>query len=983
MDVQSVTHLAQLLGKLVGLGLSAWKAKDEPLGTAQIGLLKDAADVGEQLAPRDGTPRPPARHAALIATAFGEAWREHWALGERAKPGKLEVGWRDYFFATDTQRNLLADGSARLATALAEPLPPAPLRASEALAHVDAYSAEPLGTPAYRALWTAFAGPGPKDEPPLLALAKDERVIFERAFRRAYAEALAGPGGAEVRAWQLELVRDRAHLLRELLIADLASWGERHVFSNALHHDALPDMPLARIYVEPLATAELASGARKQRLGPKAVHKLLDALVPKHPLVLVTGDFGLGKSLTARMRAMQLARAYLAGNEPGPELELPIFVRCAEDLAPGEVDVERVIRRALQRHARTLGLELPLDDAALAPPAPGIRACFLFDGLDEVALGERQVSELLRALRERAGSKHRFIVFTRPAAVPVSAHGPEVPRVRLRELTNQTRDKQPGGQVGQWLDCWNALRPERAPLTTADLARNGLLELATTPILLFMIAFTWDPAQNGAVTHVELYERFFRQVARGKHELDQASHPQIAAASERLREAAVSKGLVPNSADPVEAMLWLLGRAAWEAARRHEKGEVLSGFHVERIVREELGVTESAEAVRALRMSLLLVLQAELDGSDGVRLLFGHKSFEEFLVARHWSQVLARIAKTDSHSWRELEKELCGARLFDVGERASDFLRRLLFAWDDGARQRVHAWAEWSFNEERLPDGVASFADDPRAHVREAALFLGSALGDGPGIAARTPLTLRSLIAWYWLHGDVPSLFAARLSSPGAKLDEAELTGARLEEANLRKASLVGAVLDRAQLFRADLAEANLDGAKAMAANLDEANLENALLREAFLSGSTLRRARLARATLAALKASGADFDRADLSHANLKNATLEKAILRGATLVMADLDRAKLAGADLTAADLSRANMHGADLKRATLANANLQDAVLRDAKLRDADLRKADLRRANLTGADLEGADLQGADLRDAILDGARRPDFTGSVR
>ena len=35
-----------------------------------------------------------------------------------------------------------------------------------------------------------------------------------------------------------------------------------------------------------------------------------------------------------------------------------------------------------------------------------------------------------------------------------------------------------------------------------------------------MIAFTWDPAQGGAVTHVELYERFFRQVARGKHELD-------------------------------------------------------------------------------------------------------------------------------------------------------------------------------------------------------------------------------------------------------------------------------------------------------------------------------------------------------------------------------------------------------------------------------------------------------------------------------
>lgn len=983
MDLELVARAAHVLGKAVGLGLTAWTAAEAPpFSSEDWSLLKELAEAAGALAPQKPAPPPPARHTALIAAAFGEAWRQHWALGARPR-GELAVQWRDYFFSAGPQRELLAEASKRLQAALVERPPEAAvLRAAEAL-ELEAESAgEVLNTPAYRALFAAFTGEGPDGEPPLLPLAPSERVVFERRVLRAYHEGLAAPAGAEVRAWQLGLVHDRALLVRQLLLADSAAWGARHVFGNALQHESLPALPLDGLYVEPQAEASWQAGARKQRLGPRAAQNLIAQLSAKHPVVLVVADFGLGKSLTARKRAAALAQAYLAGEAPSPELELPVFIRCADDLAGGDVDLDRVIRRALQRHARELGLDLPLADAAFAPPSADVRACFILDGLDEVGLGERQLQELLRGLRDRAGGKHRFVLFSRPAALPVSAHGAEVPRVRLREFTTAGRDKQPGGQVGEWLERWNALRPDQPPLSVQELARHKLLDLAATPILLFMIAFTWSPKEGGAVSQVELFERFFRQVARGKHELDLSTHPQIAAASERVRDALLARGIVPPGATPVDAMLWLLGRAAWESLRRAEQGEALAAFHVERIVREELGVAEGAEAVRSIRTSLLLVLQADLDGGEG-RILFGHRSFEEFLVARHWAGVLRRIAAGSSHTWREQEHALTGARLLEPGGKAPEFLLKLLFSWDDAERHRVLEWAAWSFNEERLPEGAASFAEDPRAHVREAALFVGSMLPESHGLAARTALTLRSLLAWFWLRGKQPNLQATRLRSPEARLEGADLTGARLDHADLRRAHLDGATLQGAWLYRADLSAAKLNGAMAMNAQLEEANLEDALLRDAFLSGASLRRARLARAVMPLLKAGGADFERADLSRAILKSAHLEKALLRGASLVMADLDRAKLGGADLTAADLSRAALHGADLKRAVLAQANLQDADLRDAKLREADLRGADLRRANLSGADLEGADLHGADLRDAILDGARRPDFTGAQR
>ena len=91
--------------------------------------------------------------------------------------------------------------------------------------------------------------------------------------------------------------------------------------------------------------------------------------------------------------------------------------------------------------------------------------------------------------------------------------------------------------------------------------------------------------------------------------------------------------------------------------------------------------------------------------------------------------------------------------------------------------------------------------------------------------------------------------------------EKADLCGANLCEANLRRANLRGADLCGANLYEADL----------RGADLHLANLRGADLREADLSGTILR---------------GADLREAGLSKANLRGADL-----RGADLSGADLD--------------------------------------------------------------------------------------------
>jgi uncharacterized protein YjbI with pentapeptide repeats len=205
-----------------------------------------------------------------------------------------------------------------------------------------------------------------------------------------------------------------------------------------------------------------------------------------------------------------------------------------------------------------------------------------------------------------------------------------------------------------------------------------------------------------------------------------------------------------------------------------------------------------------------------------------------------------------------------------------------------------------------------------------------------------------------------------------------KISGAHLNQMNLRFARAYHAFLVNAKLWRA-----NLEGAY-----LSEADLRGANLRETLLRNAVFDRAHLSHAVLVSATANGANFAAADLRFSDLSYGTFENAVLSNAKLSGASLYAVNLRNAQLLRTDLSRTDMRDTRLERAVLSFANLEQTDLSSAKLGeanltgalckgtiflDADLKKADLRGAYLTGAILRGVELDGAELTGADLRGA----------
>ena len=205
-----------------------------------------------------------------------------------------------------------------------------------------------------------------------------------------------------------------------------------------------------------------------------------------------------------------------------------------------------------------------------------------------------------------------------------------------------------------------------------------------------------------------------------------------------------------------------------------------------------------------------------------------------------------------------------------------------------------------------------------------------------------------------------------------------KITGAHLNQMNLRFARGYRAFLTNAKLWRA-----NLEGAY-----LSEADLRGANLREALLRSAVLDRAQLTHAVLVSAKATGANLTASDLRFADLSYGTFENAVLSNARVSSASLYAVNLRNAQLLRTDLSRtdmrdtrleravlsfANLEQTDLSSAKLAEANLTGAILKGTILLDADLKKADLRGAFFAGAILRGVEMDGANLAGADLRGA----------
>ena len=941
-----------ILTKAIGLGIKAWNAYcDEGLDSKDLDALNQVVAGVAGMTSGGTAPGAAAAQVGLIMASFGRAFEGHW-VGTRTleRPGWIKR-WLD---REEKDRDQEIQTRLRMARLGPGQVGDRSAGAAE-VAAVGTLVGDPRGTPYYRELWRVFTDRDldlTGDQAPMtLDPENDDKHRFERHFLLAYHQGLASNAGKPVRDYLGTLEKDQARLIRDVTLADLATWRDHHVFGNVRpevwdEDHQLPFLSLGTLYVEPEATvvppgSERSTQEPAPEPTPEPITRLLDAWLADpegETIAVIRADFGMGKSLTARTWACQLARRW-RDDTTGISLDAwqPVFIDCGKDILGQNPELPTISQRARKRHASELGISLSTTDPALAMPAHDQRTVFVLDGLDEVVLGQRELDALFVRLRDHATARHRVLVLSRPGVLPEQRR---LKGVRVLELGLFRGGQDPGkGQIAAWLKRWNAhARKEKPAIAVADIAGRDLLELAATPILLFMIAHSWDEHQaTGEIRQAQVYETFMLQMARGKHELDQAGHTPVYDAAIELRRRLVDDDLLDDSAAPHEAMLWLLARLAWEETclawdhrieqRLQRGGGELDDEKLEppiltrRIIGNVLGddLRVDGEAARTVEIGLLLTLQHD-SMSDRDRLHFGHKSFREFLVARYWADRLRKLAGGGGHEWAEHESHLAGGRLLLSGNRSFEYLCQMLrstsdrpcspLAWNAEQRGKVRDWAEKRFNDETLR------CDPPRARrrdergpllrhdrsplLREAALAVGSeiSVADGlDGLKADSPWTLRSLLTWFWYTREPVWIHA-----PKARLAGSMISGT-FRVANFAGADLSHAVMDRCQLEEAAFQYANLQHASLQHANLHDADLSGADLRHASLQGAHLQYAWLVDANLRG----------ANLLYANLSNTQLQ----------LADLQHADLHHAQLYSANLHGTNLHGADLQHASLDDA------------------------------------------------------------
>lgn len=200
-------------------------------------------------------------------------------------------------------------------------------------------------------------------------------------------------------------------------------------------------------------------------------------------------------------------------------------------------------------------------------------------------------------------------------------------------------------------------------------------------------------------------------------------------------------------------------------------------------------------------------------------------------------------------------------------------------------------------------------------------------------------------------------------------LQNVNLSGSDLDDADLSQAHLAGAKLRRAVAYNVNLAWANL-----FKADLSFAQMIRADLRSAAMANSMMVRI---------------DLQEADLSSTNLSYADLTNADLRGAKftsplLIGTNLTRVNFRGTNLSAASLRGLEMSGADLSQASLVGTHFHASNLSGANLSGADLTRAFLFGVDLTDANLENAILSGTDFEKPsygsppLFESDRRPDL-----
>jgi uncharacterized protein YjbI with pentapeptide repeats len=769
--------------------------------------------------------------------------------------------------------------------------------------------------------------------------------------------------GDEIERAVLGLGELDAVQLREQLVAELATWGGRHVFGNlraGAELQGMPWMSLEAVYVEPEVQWVQE---RTQRSGPTL--KALWEIVQEHPLTLVTADMGLGKTLTARMFVRERALDWLEAKDAPGERWLPIYVRCADEMRAGHTELKNLVANAwVSQWKERSGKKMATDDARIGLPRNGARRLIVLDGLDEVNLSHDEVLRLFRRLYDECSETLRVVVFSRPGALPNARALPK----EVITLEVQPFDKP---RVNEWLARWGDLG-QSGPSSVDAVNEPTIQSLLPTPVLLFMLAWTWHQHGGQLPGKAALYERFLRKVAQGKADHDRETHPVIFNASLDALARLKDEGHLAKEAAPEDAMLWMLGRVALEVHRREQQPKP-GGFKrrdVENLLNDVLKLGGDSDALGLISLACVLAMQADLRRDQPV-LMFGHRSFQEFLVAWAWRAQLRRVAaKQDGREREEEEEVLEGLLIQGREDKTIDFLLELVQSEDATQRALLRKWARQMVHDLRVGPLTGKGAErraadsDTRAPLALAAFAIGGTLSGEEGFVVQGPLPLRRVLAWAWLTQREVRVIAPRVARGEderwglirANLSDADLSGANLSGADMYEANFSGANLSDALLARSRLAGANL-----LDANFSGANLSGAFLHSSNLSGADM---------------SGSDMSDADFFDSNLSDADLSDANLSNVNFFSVNLSNTDLSDANLCDALLARADLSNADLSNADLSNADLSYADLSNADLSVANLFHSNLSESNLFHVKLSGANLSNAMLQEADLSTAQTP-------
>ena len=569
------------------------------------------------------------------------------------------------------------------------------------------------------------------------------------------------------------LLSDSSVTLEQIFIDPVAS---AQVYESESDWTAFTDPALSLLF-QWLATSRT-----------KGAGRLAGRLGAGKPLLLL-GPFGFGKTSLLAMFAERLLAL--------DSSIVPIFIRL-RTLRPVGTVIPLI--DALRQHVRdTHGLDIDTCEEEI---------CLLADGFDELNLfftGGDQAAWVEDAYLQLAFLAHRpnitVIISSRPilfiASDAVARDG--ATRVNLREFDD--------GRIRRWCERYRESAGLSGDLSLDFLAERDLVEVARTPIVLYMIAriFETQPEMLEAkrYTRAEIYRLFINWTEKGRYHTDDKKHE-----------------LPRNYREILQEIAWLLFQSGRGAVAERELLESL---------RETFGASVDRIPIdrNILVAHMLRTTSDERDSGDLIE--FTHQSFREYLVAERIWRLLAPVRAgqpLQAETWISLAgRVLTEAKI----ELLLDMVRALPAAEAEalyrGLEQadNVHQyWAKWSapvwdrWSAGRVRDWFATLPSRAAgltvlAFVLRVAAYkrCADAAGSEPDLEPPRTDTFQRLVSFLQSFPDagvakdaetllLQNLRGLRLgevsSLTGLSLEGADLTESRLANINFEGSSLAGVI---------------------------------------------------------------------------------------------------------------------------------------------------------------------------------------------